>query len=75
MTLALSPNSPFVLDKLIVEDIAPTQGEISREFVGYIDAMEDIESRGVKTRGEAGKILEGYEAVGPTSARVGCHLN
>lgn len=65
MALALSPSPPDV-SNLIIADIAPTQSSLHPYFVEYLEAMSEIENpeNGIKSRKEAGKILETVEKVG-----------
>jgi len=62
MTVALNPDTPQdLLSHLIVADIAPSKGALSREFDGYIQALKKIHESRVQSRREAQKILEPYE--------------
>ncbi|KAJ7129133.1 alpha/beta-hydrolase [Mycena epipterygia] len=62
MTVALESSlPPSTLSKLIVVDIAPSKGELSNEFKGYISAMKKIEAAKVSNRKEALEILQEYE--------------
>jgi hypothetical protein len=64
MSVALDPSLPAsTLEKLIVVDIAPTNGEISNEFKGYISAMQKIEAAKLSSRKQALEILNEYETV------------
>jgi hypothetical protein len=64
MSFALDPNLPQgVLSNLIVTDIAPSIGDISSEFRGYIEGMKKIDASKVSTRKEAQDILSEYEKV------------
>jgi pimeloyl-ACP methyl ester carboxylesterase len=56
------------LEKLVVADIAPSQGRIGQEFTDYVKAMKEIGERGLKTRKEAQHALSQVEPVG----RVWC---
>lgn len=65
MSVALSPELPKeLLAHLIVADIAPSNGALSSEFRGYVEAMKKIEDSHVTTRQEAQKMLAPYEPVG-----------
>ncbi|KAJ6560266.1 alpha beta-hydrolase [Mycena capillaripes] len=62
MTVALESSLPAsTLSNLIVVDIAPSRGELSKEFKGYISAMKKIEAAKVSSRKEALEILQEYE--------------
>lgn len=62
MALALSPELPKeLLSNLIVVDIAPSKGDLSSEFRGYVEAMKKIVRSNVSTRKEAQDILSEYE--------------
>ncbi|KAI0926178.1 hypothetical protein AcW1_008410 [Taiwanofungus camphoratus] len=62
MACALNPELPqSLLRHLIVADIAPSRGPLSREFTGYVEAMKKIEDSKVTTRKEAQEILTPYE--------------
>src|SRR6266404_4870869 len=64
MAVALSPDLPAgAIEHLIVADIAPSNGWLSSEFQGYIEAMSKIEKSGVGSRQEAQDILAPYEPV------------
>lgn len=64
MAFALDPNLPQnMLSNLIVADIAPSKGDLSPEFKGYVDGMKKIEASKVSTRKEAQDILAEYEKV------------
>lgn len=64
MACALNPELPqSLLRHLIVADIAPSRGPLSREFTGYVEAMKKIEDSKVTTRKEAQEILTPYEKV------------
>ncbi|TFY66848.1 hypothetical protein EVG20_g4241 [Dentipellis fragilis] len=63
MALALSPQLPEgLLQHLIVADIAPSRGRLSKEFQSYIRAMQEIDAAHVKTRHDAQHILSAYES-------------
>ncbi|KAJ6536719.1 Alpha/Beta hydrolase protein [Mycena vulgaris] len=62
MTVALDSTLPAsTLSNLVVVDIAPSKGELSNEFKGYIKAMRLIEAANVSNRKEALEILHEYE--------------
>ncbi|KAM6504088.1 Alpha/Beta hydrolase fold [Amanita muscaria] len=65
MSVALNQNSTSdnedAISSLIVADIAPIRATLSQDFVEYIHIMSKIEQMGLKTRSEAGKVLEEYE--------------
>ncbi|KIL65677.1 hypothetical protein M378DRAFT_186333 [Amanita muscaria Koide BX008] len=65
MSVALNQNSTLdnedAISSLIVADIAPIRATLSQDFVEYIHIMSKIEQMGLKTRSEAGKVLEEYE--------------
>lgn len=64
MSFALNPDLPQnLLSNLIVADIAPSRGDLSPEFMGYVDGMRKIESSKVSSRKEAQEILSEYEKV------------
>jgi hypothetical protein len=68
MTVALNlssstPDTENSLSNLVVSDIAPTRADLSDDFVQYIHIMSKVEQMGLKTRAEAGKVLEEYEKV------------
>lgn len=64
MSLALSPTLPSnLLSHLIVADIAPSRGALSKEFQSYITVMREIEEKAVVTRKEAQDLLTPYEPV------------
>lgn len=65
MSVALSPDCPPDLRHLIVADIAPSKGPLSREFSGYVEALKKIEASKVTSRKEAQDILRPYEQVRP----------
>jgi hypothetical protein len=51
------------LANLVVADIAPIKGRVSRASVSYIDAMRKIDSLKLKTRKEAKEVLAEWEKV------------
>ncbi|KAH8835005.1 Alpha/Beta hydrolase protein, partial [Flagelloscypha sp. PMI_526] len=59
MSVALS--KPNLLSNLIVADIAPSKGNLSKEFQGYIDAMHAVQEAGVKSRKDASDVLTTWE--------------
>ncbi|KAF8896677.1 Alpha/Beta hydrolase protein [Infundibulicybe gibba] len=64
MTVALSASvasSPGLLSNLIIEDITPKRAPLAPDFRRYIEAMEKIEAKGVKTLKEANEVLDAYE--------------
>ena len=68
MSLALSLILPSnLLSHLIVADIAPSRGALSKEFQDYITAMREIEEKAVATRKEAQDLLTPYEPVRTSS--------
>lgn len=67
MTLALDQNLPSgLLENLIVVDISPVKGKVSRTTISYIKAMRRIEAlnlTGPNVRKEADKLLVDVEKV------------
>lgn len=64
MTFALDPELPQgLLSNLIVADIAPSKGDLSPEFTGYVQGMQKIEKSKVSSRKEAQDMLSEYEPV------------
>ncbi|KAF7352289.1 hypothetical protein MVEN_01192600 [Mycena venus] len=64
MTVALDADASLpesTLSNLVVVDIAPAQGSLSKEFRAYIEAMKKIEAAKISTRKEALDILHEYE--------------
>ncbi|KAF8214186.1 alpha/beta-hydrolase [Mycena galopus ATCC 62051] len=62
MTVALDSSLPeSTLSNLVVVDIAPSRGELSKEFKSYISAMKQIEAAKISSRKEALEILNEYE--------------
>ena len=58
------------LSHLIIEDITPSIGRLSPEFLEHISAMKEIESLPpgtIKTRSDADHYLKRHEPVSPTS--------
>jgi hypothetical protein len=71
MTFALNPDLPQdMLSNLIVVDVAPSTGDISSEFRGYVEGMKKIDASKVSSRKEAQDILMEYEKVCPNKFRV-----
>jgi len=57
-------SSADILSQLIIADIAPSIGSLSREFIQYISLMQEIENLPpgtIKTRSDADKRLQEYE--------------
>lgn len=66
MSVALNPYldaHPDILKNLIVVDIAPVKGKMSKVFHNYVEAMQKIENSNIKTRKEAAEFLSTYEKV------------
>lgn len=64
MAVALHSDLPKdMLSNLIVADIAPSKGELSPEFKGYVEGMKKIEASKVASRKEAQAILTEFEEV------------
>ncbi|PVF91802.1 alpha/beta-hydrolase [Serendipita vermifera] len=62
MTLALHPDTPKgLLKNLIVEDVSPIKGRLSKEFIGYARAMRRIMDMNLKDRKEADEVLKEIE--------------
>ncbi|CAG8671287.1 646_t:CDS:2, partial [Acaulospora colombiana] len=62
MTLALHPDTPQgLLKNLIVEDVSPIKGRLSKEFTGYAKAMRRIMNMNLKDRKEADEVLKEIE--------------
>ncbi|KAF8629952.1 hypothetical protein AX17_005518 [Amanita inopinata Kibby_2008] len=55
------PDPKSTLSNLVISDITPSRTALSEDFVQYIDIMSKIEQMALKTRAEAGKVLEEYE--------------
>lgn len=71
MSVALNPELPRgLLSHLIVADISPIRGRISKEFERYMDGMKSIEQEGVYKRKDAFELLSAYEEVCLTCAYV-----
>ncbi|KAF5367023.1 hypothetical protein D9758_003869 [Tetrapyrgos nigripes] len=69
MTLTLGRYLPSsTLANLVVADIAPIKGRVSRASVSYIDAMRKIDSLKLKTRKEAKEVLSEWEKDPSTQA-------
>ena len=85
MALALHPATPSnLLRNLIVEDISPIKGNLSKEFEGYARAMRRIMDAGVTDRKQADEMLQEIEPVSILvfknmwslhSGHVGCHCS
>lgn len=73
MSVALSPECPRDLRHLVVADIAPAKGALSREFSGYVEALKKIEASRVTSRREAQDILLPYEQVRSRAFYWRCH--
>jgi pimeloyl-ACP methyl ester carboxylesterase len=64
MALALHPDTPKnLLKNLIVEDVSPIKGRLSKEFTGYARAMRRIMDMNLKDRKEADEVLKEIEPV------------
>jgi hypothetical protein len=65
MTYALSDEAQKEgrLQKLVVADIAPSDGSIGPEFKDYVAAMKRIDERGLKSRKEAQEAMMETESV------------
>lgn len=62
MTLALHPDTPSnLLRNLIVEDISPIKGRLSKEFEGYARAMRRIMDMQCTDRKQADEVLQEIE--------------
>jgi len=62
MALALNPDlPPNLLSNLVIADIGPAKGRLSKEFLHYIDGMKEVEQKRVHTRKAADSIMERYE--------------
>ncbi|KAJ3871901.1 alpha beta-hydrolase [Lentinula edodes] len=79
MTLALDKNLPSgLLENLIVVDISPIKGKVSRTTISYIEAMRRIEAlnlTGPNARKEADKLLVDVEKDPSTRAFLLSTLN
>jgi pimeloyl-ACP methyl ester carboxylesterase len=82
MTLALHPATPpNLLRNLIVEDISPIKGRLSKEFERYARAMRRIMDAGYTDRKQADQMLQEIEPVSLVSLtsivasilNPGCH--
>lgn len=58
---------PHTLDNLIVVDVSPIRGRISKQFVSYVDTLKEIQDKGLSTRKEASDYLATVEPVRATS--------
>ncbi|KAF8071582.1 Alpha/Beta hydrolase protein [Lyophyllum atratum] len=56
------PSNAHILSKLVIVDIAPVRAELSPEFKGYIEGMQEIERKQITSRKEALEVLEAYES-------------
>lgn len=64
MSFALHPEMPSdALQYLVSVDMSPARGPLSKEFAQYVDAMAEIQEKGVQSRGEADEILQKTEPV------------
>ncbi|KAK0555237.1 hypothetical protein OC845_000377 [Tilletia horrida] len=62
-SVALSPDLPAdVLKGMISVDMSPKRGALSKEFAGYVDAMQEIERSKCSSRKEADEILQRWES-------------
>lgn len=64
--MAYALSKPRHMSRLIVADIAPSNGSMSTEFTQYISLMQEIENLPpgkIKTRSDADKILSSYKIV------------
>ena len=52
-----------VLSKLVVVDVSPIKGKISKQFQTYIDTLKEMEGQGIKSRKEANDYLARIEPV------------
>lgn len=52
-----------VLSKLVVVDVSPIKGKISKQFQTYIDTLKEMEGHGIKSRKEANDFLARVEPV------------
>ncbi|TEB27086.1 alpha/beta-hydrolase [Coprinellus micaceus] len=50
-----------VLSKLVVVDVSPIKGKISKQFRTYIDTLKEMEGQGIKSRKEANDYLARIE--------------
>ncbi|KAK7461899.1 hypothetical protein VKT23_008331 [Stygiomarasmius scandens] len=71
MTVALGRYlSSSTINNLVVADIAPIKGRVSRASVSYIDAMREIEGMKLKTRKEAKEAFAKWEKDPGTQAFI-----
>ncbi|THV05638.1 alpha/beta-hydrolase, partial [Dendrothele bispora CBS 962.96] len=56
---------PSTIANLVVADIAPIKGKVSRASVSYFEAMKKIESMKLKTKKEARNVLAEWEKASP----------
>lgn len=52
---------PQTLDNLIVVDVSPIKGRISKQFVSYVDTLKEIQDKGLASRKEASDCLATVE--------------
>ncbi|KAH6909242.1 mitochondrial protein [Coprinopsis sp. MPI-PUGE-AT-0042] len=52
---------PHTLDNLIVVDVSPIRGRISKQFINYVDTLKEIQDKGLSTRKEASDYLAAIE--------------
>jgi pimeloyl-ACP methyl ester carboxylesterase len=66
MSTALADDSRAeAIEKLVVVDIAPSEGKISDEFADYLRAMKEVNEAGLRTSKEAREVLTRVEKVRP----------
>lgn len=63
VAMAHALSSPDSVKRLIVVDMSPARGRISKEFALYIDGMRKIEAANVANKKEADIILQEFESV------------
>jgi hypothetical protein len=64
MALSAGYETPSdVLSKLVVVDVSPIKGKISKQFRTYIDTLKEMEGQGIKSRKEANDYLARIEPV------------
>ncbi|KAJ7682091.1 Alpha/Beta hydrolase protein [Mycena polygramma] len=64
MTVALDPSLPAsTLSKLIVVDIAPSQGKFPEPFPRYVETMKKIEAANITSKAEARKMWREFALV------------
>lgn len=75
MTLALHPDIPSnLLRSLIVEDISPTKGRLTKEFEAYARAMRRIMDTKCTDRKQADQVLQEIEPVSRPPAKTPWYL-